>query len=223
VLRKSRGLYPWFGLNGDNRRTVIPSVWVNLRYTDEGATHGSSVSPSLSIRPSSQLLTSLGFNISRDQKDSQWYGNIVDGTGATHYAFAHLDQRTLSLTARINYTASPDLTLEFYAQPFVSTGTYSDVREVSATPEAESYDDRFRPYTPPPGSQTAFKFSQLRTNTVLRWEYRPGSTLFLVWAHGREAYTDEEGRQSWGDDFRDLLDVHADNTFLIKVAHWFNW
>ncbi|MCH8812692.1 MAG: hypothetical protein IID07_12745, partial [Gemmatimonadetes bacterium] len=70
--------------------------------------------------------------------------------------------------------ASPDLTLEFYAQPFVSTGTYSDIREVSATPEAESYDDRFQPYTPPAGSQTAFKFSQLRTNTVLRWEYRPG-------------------------------------------------
>ena len=223
ALHQSRGLYPWFGFNGDNRRTVVPSVWVNLRYTDEGATHGSSISPSLSIRPSSQLQTTLGFNISRGQTDSQWYGNIVDEAGTTHYAFAHLDQRTLSLTARINYTASPDLTFEFYAQPFVSTGTYADVREVSATPEAESYNDRFQPFTPPPGSQIAFKSSQLRTNTVLRWEYRPGSTLFLVWAHGREAFTGEEARRSWGQDFRDLFDVRADNTFLIKVAHWFNW
>ena len=223
ALRQSRGFYPWFGFGGDNRRTVNPSVWVNLRYTDEGATHGASISPSLSIRPSSRLQTTWGFNINRGQTDSQWYENIIDDTGVTHYTFAHLDQRTLSLTARINYTASPDLTLEFYAQPFVSTGTYSDVREVSATPEAESYADRFQPFTPPPGSETAFKFSQLRTNTVLRWEYRPGSTLFLVWAHGREADTSEEARQSWGNDFRDLLDVHADNTFLIKMAHWFNW
>ena len=223
ALRQSRGFYPWFGVNGDNRRTVIPSVWVNLRYTDEGATHGSSISPSITIRPSSQLQTSWGFNIGRDQTDSQWYGNFVDGTGTTRYSFAHLDQRTLSLTARINYTVGPDLTLELYAQPFVSTGTYSDVREVSATPEAESYDDRFQPFTAPAGSPTAFKFSQLRTNTVLRWEYRPGSTLFLVWAHGREGFIGEEDRQPWGNDFVDILDLRADNTFLIKVAHWFNW
>ena len=223
ALRQSRGFYPWFGFNGDNRRTLIPSVWVNLWYTDEGATHSSSISPSLSIRPSSQLQMSWGFNISRGQTDSQWYGNIVDGAGATHYTFAHLDQRTLSLTARINYTASPDLTVEFYAQPFVSTGTYSDIREVSATPEADSYENRFQPFTPPAGSQNAFKSSQLRTNAVLRWEYLPGSTLFLVWAHGREAYTGEENRRSWGNEFLDIFDVHADNTFLIKVAHWFNW
>ena len=223
AMRKSRGFFPWFGFNGDNRRTVIPSVWVNLRYTDEGATHGASISPTISIRPSPSLQTSWGFSIDQGDTDSQWYGNTVDGAGTTHYTFAHLDQRTLSLTARINYTASPDLTLEVYAQPFVSTGTYSDVREVSATPEAESYDDRFQTFTPPPGSQTTFRFSQLRTNTVLRWEYRPGSTLFLVWAHGRQAFSEEEARHSWGNDFLDILDVHADNTFLIKVAHWFNW
>ncbi len=223
ALRQSRRIFPWFGFNGDNRRTVVPSVWVNLRYTDEGRTHGASISPNLSIRPSSQLQTTLGFHINRGQTDSQWYSNIVDETGTIHYTFAHLDQRTLSLTARINYTASPDLTFEFYAQPFVSTGTYSDIREVSATPEAESYDERFQPFTPPPGSPNAFKFSQLRTNTVLRWEYRPGSTLFLVWAHGREGFTGGESQQSWADDFTNLLNLHADNTFLIKVAHWFNW
>jgi hypothetical protein len=196
---------------------------VNLRYTDEGATHGSSISPTIAIRPSSSLQTRWGFRISRDHTDSQWYANIVDGIGTTHYAFAHLDQRTLSLTARINYTASPELTFELYAQPFVSTGTYSDFREVSDTPAAESYRDRFEAYTPPPESLTAFSYRQLRTNAVLRWEYRPGSTLFLVWAHGREAYTTEEARGSWVDDFGNLFDIHADNTFLIKVAHWFNW
>jgi hypothetical protein len=72
--------------------------------------------------------------------------------------------------------------------------------------------------------------SQLRTNAVLRWEYRPGSTLFLVWAHGREAgcpvpqqcALGAESTRRWSRAYRDLLDEHPDNTFLIKVAYWLN-
>jgi hypothetical protein len=92
----------------------------------------------------------------------------------THYSFAHLDQRTLSMNLRVNYTARPDLTLELYAEPFVSTGTYSNFRELSATPAADEFEERFTPFTPPAGSSTGFNFSQLRTNAVARWEYMPG-------------------------------------------------
>jgi hypothetical protein len=62
---------------------------------------------------------------------------------------------------------------------------------------------------------------QLRTNTVLRWEYLPGSTVFLVWAHGREKFLNER-QPSWRDDYSDLFHLHPDNTFLIKVAYWLN-
>ena len=55
---------------------------------------------------------------------------------------------------------------------------------------------------------------------MLRWEYRPGSTLFLVWAHGGE-FLQDQGRRGWQDDFSGLLDLDPDNTFLIKVAYWF--
>jgi hypothetical protein len=123
---------------------------------------------------------------------------------------------------RLNYTATPDLTFEFYGAPFVSTGTYSNVRELSATPDADKYAERFQAYTPPPGSETSFKFTQLRTNAVVRWEYRPGSTMFLVWTHGRQEVGDGNDRQSWSRDYRDLFALHPDNTFLIKVAHWLN-
>jgi uncharacterized protein DUF5916/cellulose/xylan binding protein with CBM9 domain len=220
LLRQSRGIYPWGGLNTDSRRTISGGVWVNLWFTDEGHSSGSSLSPYLNIRLSTRLQANIGTGFSRDKNNTQWYGNFTDSAGPTHYSFARLDQQTVSMSARLNYTLTPDLTFEFYGQPFVATGTYSNVREVSATPDADAYADRFQPYVAPAGSQTSFKYTQLRTNTVVRWEYRPGSTLFLVWAHGRQDSANENPRQSWMRDYRDLFALHPDNTFLIKLAYW---
>jgi hypothetical protein len=198
-------------------------MWVNLSRSDEGNSHHFSLNPSLSLRFSTRFQASLGGNINKSVNDAQWFGNFTDdGLGVTHYAFAHLDQQTVSTSIRLNYIATPDLSFEFYGEPFVSTGTYSDFREVSATPQADDYAARFQPYEPPADRARAFRFSQLRTNTVARWEYRPGSTLFLVWAHGRQGYRTVESDRSWYGEYRDLLDQHPDNTFLIKVAYWLN-
>jgi hypothetical protein len=220
ALRESRGFYPWGGFNTDSRRTVSGGMWVNLGFGDEGKSRRTSLSPYVNIRLSTRLQINIGTGFTNDRSNTQWYGNFTDSTGGTHYTFAHLDQRTVSMNTRLNYTATPNLTFEFYGEPFVATGTYSDVREISATPGAESYDDRFKPYTPPEGSQTSFKFTQLRTNAVARWEYRPGSTVFLVWAHGRQDSSNQNPNQSWTRDYRDLFSLHPDNTFLIKVAYW---
>jgi hypothetical protein len=126
------------------------------------------------------------------------------------------------MSTRLNYTMTPDLTFEFYGEPFVATGTYADVREVSATPDAARYADRFRSYAAPADAPTAFKYAQLRTNAVVRWEYRPGSTLFVVWAHGRQDYSTVNSGRSWTRDYRDLFALHPDNTFLVKLAYWLN-
>lgn len=209
-------------MNGDSRRMIVPSMWVNLWYTDEGKTHGSSLQPSVSLRLSTRLQASLGARIEQDHDHTQWFGNFTDDEGVTHYTFAHLNQRTLSMNVRVNYTAGPNLSFEFYGEPFVSRGTYSQFRELSATPEADAYDARFQPFTPPSDAQTSFRFAQLRTNAVLRWEYRPGSTLFLVWAHGRQDFADVGERQPWHRDYRDLFALHPDNTFLVKVSYWLN-
>jgi hypothetical protein len=176
----------------------------------------------VNLRLSTRLQASIGANISHDHNHTQWYDNSTDANGVTHYTFAHLAQRTLSLSTRFNYTATPDLTLEFYGQPFVSKGRYSDIREVSATPAAASYDARFQPYTLPPDAATEFYITRLRTNAVLRWEYSPGSTVFLVWAHGREDSVNEYPDRSWTRDYREIFELHPDNTFLIKVAYWLN-
>ena len=223
VLRESRTISPWGGFNTDSRRVVSAGLWTNLWFSDEGNTNGWSLSPYVRLRFSTQLSVNIGPNVSRDHNDSQWFGNFTDdGTGVTHYSFAHLDQRTVSMSTRINYTATPNLTFEFYGQPFVSTGTYSDFREVSATPDAAKYRDRYAPYAPPPTEKTAFKYTQLRTNTVVRWEYRPGSTLFVVWTQGRQDDANRNPDQSWTRDYRDLFGLHPDNTFLIKLAYWFD-
>jgi len=58
---------------------------------------------------------------------------------------------------------------------------------------------------------------------VLRWEYKPGSTIFLVWTQGREGFDPAYGNRSFGGEFRELFREHPDNTFLIKVSHWFDW
>ena len=115
---------------------------------------------------------------------------------------------------------TPALTLQVYASPFITKGTFSNVRETSATPRAADYEDRYQPYTPPPGTSLGFNFMQMRSNTVLRWEYRPGSTLFVVWTHGRDAFDGIEGSRSWSEEYDHLFSRHPDNTFLVKLAYW---
>lgn len=222
ALRKSRGFFPWGGFNTDSRKVVSGGFWFNFSRTDEGKSHSKSFDPYVSFRLSTQLQANIGFGYSQNDNNTQWFGNFADSAAVTHFTFAHLNQRTVSMSARVNYTATPDLTFEFYGQPFVSTGTYSDVREVSSTPGAEEYDDRFLPYAAPSGSQTSFKFTQLRTNAVARWEYRPGSTVFVVWQHGRQDASNQNPNQSWMRDYRNLFGLHPDNTFLIKIAYWLN-
>ena len=222
ALRNSRGIYPWFGFNADDRKRVAPALWMNLGFGDEGQSHSVNLSPQVYFNISTRMQASLAANIDETQEHTQWFGNFTDeATGTTHYTFAHLDQQTVSMSMRVNYTARPNLTLEFYGEPFATSGSYSEIRELSATPRAARYAARFQPYEPPASAAREFDYIQLRTNTVVRWEYLPGSTVFLVWAHGRERASAFQ-QDLWRADYRDLFELHPDNTFLIKVAYWLN-
>jgi hypothetical protein len=221
-LRQSRGIFPWGGLNTDSRRVVSGGLWTNLGFYDEGRSYNWSLDPYVNLRFSTQLQMSISPSLSRSINNTQWFGNFTDAGGLTHYTFAHLDQRTVAMSTRFNYTATPNLTFEFYGQPFIARGRYTDVRETSVTPGADEYADRFVSYTPPSDAKLAFKLTQLRTNAVMRWEYRPGSTLFVVWTQGRFDDENKKPDQSWREDYRDLFTLHPNNTFLIKLAYWLN-
>jgi hypothetical protein len=109
--------------------------------------------------------------------------------------------------------------LQFYEQPFVSKGTFSTIREL-ADPGAAAFDARYKPYAVSPDG---FNFKEFNSTAVLRWEYRPGSVLFVVWTQGREGVLGAEGSRSMAGDVRDLFGLHPNNTFLVKASYWFNW
>ena len=224
AVRRDPSLSAWGGVEGDSRRVVHPMLWFNYWRADGGRTESVDVSPTVEIRLGSQFNTIAGFDISRNRDNTQWYGNFTDSLGATRYTFAHLDQRTLSLTWRLDYTITPNMTLQVFAEPFVSKGTYSDVRELK-DPRAAQYQDRYQPYADSAvaANPGGFNYKQFRSNVVFRWEYRPGSTLFLVWQQGRQDYLSAQGDRSFGGDLSDLFGLRADNTLLVKASYWINW
>ncbi|HYT84124.1 MAG TPA: DUF5916 domain-containing protein, partial [Gemmatimonadales bacterium] len=215
AVRKDSYIAPWWGFEGDQRRPVIPYLSFNLFRGDGGRSTSFNVSPSFDLRVSTQFRASLGLSFSHDINDWQYHGTVTDGTG-THYTFAHLDQKTASVSFRLDYTASPTLTVQAYASPFVSKGPYSNVREL-ANPRADRFVDRFQPYAAVPGHEN---FKAFNSNMVLRWEYRPGSTLFVVWSQGRVDPNDVDTSRPMTRDFRRLFDQHPQNTFLVKVSYW---
>ena len=220
AVRNDEAFSAWAGFNGDDRKTVIPELWFNFGSRDEGRSTYVSISPYVTLRLSSQWNMSLGGAIERNKDDRQWYDNITDAGGVTHYTFAYLDQKTLSFTGRMDYTMSPNLTFQLYVQPFVTKGEYSNLRELDQ-PRAADYDDRMKPFTgiSNPGG---FNVKQFRSNAVIRWEYRPGSALYVVWQQGRESFEPQFGGRSFRGDFSELFRSHPDNTFLIKMSYWFD-
>ncbi len=177
------------------------------------------VRPYAVFRPSSRVSAELGTRYQRNRDNTQYLATLgTVGADSTHYLFAHLDQDLLSFTSRFDVTMRPNLSLQMYAEPFVSAGHYTNVRELGS-PRAADYDARFRQYarTAPNGD---FNQKSFNASAVLRWEYRPASTLFLVWTQAREQFDLDEGSFTAGRDYRNLFAARPDNVFLIKASYW---
>jgi hypothetical protein len=219
ALRISPGLNSWAGFTGDPRRDVSPGFNVSYDRGVGGRSFSLGYGPQVDLRVSSRFSFSIGPYFSHNVADQQWNGNYgAVASDTTHYTVAHLDQKTLSLTTRLDFTATPTLSLQLYAQPFISAGRYSNWREL-ADPRAPDIDRRFEPFTLE-GDPGGFNYKQFRSNTVVRWEYRPGSTLFLVWQQGRSQDGLDPGSFELGRDSRNLFRARPDNTFLVKASYW---
>lgn len=222
AIRQDPYVAPWLTIQGDDRDALLPSVSVNYWRGDGGRSHSLSVSPELDIKMSSRFSTSISGGYTQNRNDTQYFDTFTDSASALHYTFAHLEQRTLSITWQLGYAFTPNATLQLYASPFVSKGTYGDVREL-ADPHAAAFAARYQPYgdttvTDNPGG---FNVQAFRSNLVFRWEYRPGSTLFLVWSQGRDGSFPIEGAQGFGGDLRELFAQRSNDIFLIKFSYWF--
>ncbi|HEX6316190.1 MAG TPA: DUF5916 domain-containing protein [Gemmatimonadaceae bacterium] len=216
-------LNSWFGFSGDSRKSIVPGMNMHYNRRDGGLSYNYGLNPYFNIRVASRFSGMIGMFYQKNIDDRQWVRNFgAAGHDTTHYTVGHLSQETLSLTTRLNFTASPNLSFQFYGSPFVSVGEYSDWREVVAPRHAE-YASRFRPFTLGGDvGQNDFNFKQFRSNLVMRWEYRPGSTLFFVWGQGRDQGDIDQGNFRGWRDYQNLFSAHPANTFLIKASYWFS-
>ena len=222
ALRASPDYNLLINVGADPRPKVVPTFAAIYTVADYGRSTLWRIRPYVTVRARSNLSWELGTRYQRNRNDSQWFQNLgVIGNDTTHYLFASLDQELLSFTSRLNYTATTTLSLQCYAEPFISTGRYFRVREL-ADPRAARYDDRFRPYALNT-DDASFNVKELHASAVARWEYRPGSTLFVVWTQGRDQ--DERDRGSFLPvrDLRNLFSARPNNTFLIKASYWMNF
>jgi hypothetical protein len=221
ALRQSRSLWGWAGVEGDNRKSIVPYFFTMWGTGDEGRSNNWQIDPSVTIKVASRFSTDISLSYGHSVNDAQWYDNFGDpGHDTTHHTFARLDQRTMSVSTRLNFTATPTLSLQVYARPFMTGGEYSNWREL-ADPRAAAFLSRYQPYNN--GTiDDAFNFRQFRSNSVVRWEYRPGSTLYFVWAQERTAAEGGPNSAPFNarDDYRALFGSRPGNVFLIKGSYW---
>lgn len=226
------------GLRTDSRKDIHFNIRGSLSLSDHGA-KTYSLSSGLNFRPSGRIHFSLSPRFSDSNRRLQ-YIKKKDIDDQAHYILSRIDQTTVSLTLRLGYTLAPNLSLQLYTQPYVSAGKYSEFKEV-IQPRAETYDDRWHIFRgqelsyqdgyyhiAPPGTDEEiifanpdFNFRQFRLNLVVRWEYLPGSIMYLVWTSGINDYS-YDGTLSLGNDLKGLFGSPSNNAFLLKISYWFN-
>ena len=206
----------WFYVNSDDRHAV--SFNYNGNFFADG--HGSWVreyEPRVTLRPVPSLSMIAGMRVATSVNDTQWVNNVTDTKD--HYVFGRLAQTTVSFNGRVSYTMRPTLSLQLYAEPFVSAGGYSAFKEL-VDGRNPVYGDRYGPFAY--SDNPDFNYRSFRTTNVLRWEYKPGSTIFVVWQQAREGSV-VDGAFRFNRDFHDLFSTSGRNVFLVKLAYWLNY
>jgi hypothetical protein len=223
----------------DTRRVSQLGMDVRAFRETETGSHQLSLGPLLSLRPADRFAFSVGPALDWTTNGWQYVGAPAPA-GRPHYVLARLRQTTVSLTTRVDLAFSPRLTLQLYAQPFASAGRFDRYAEV-ASPRAARTADRVRVFEPermssdPAGGgwrfdlgadglatlpDPTFHVRDLHANLVLRWEYRPGSALFVVWSQQREAALAGPFTHPVGEVFGPFA-LRPDDTLLVKLSYWF--
>lgn len=190
---------------------------------------------SLTYRPTPAIRVSLVPRYNRLHEVAQYVTTVLDtGYAPTYnnqYVFATLDQRTVDIGIRTEWTASSRLSLQLYLQPFVASGDYSDYkyltrpRDDEFTPlNALAYNAENNDYRSSGANAVAFRnpdfnFRSMRGSAVARWEFRPGSAMYVVWSENREDVV-TQGDFRFRRDFAALPHAPSDDVFLVKFSYW---
>ena len=224
LFRDPAGYDAWAGLSTDYRRDLAADVSLNWGQDEDGS-HSYNVNLGLGWAQNSRMNHSLSVGYSERYEDAQWLGNFENpggGIGGTSYVFAELEQQTWDLTLRSSVLFSRDQSLELYLQPYLTVGSYSNAREL-VSPDSRDLEA----YAGYDASDDDFSYGAVNVNLVYRWEYRPGSTLYLVWSHTRSDYDarflhTEPGQFSNDFSTDPLFNNEGENRFMAKLSYWFS-
>ena len=254
MARTPRRLSGSANVRSDGRRQTVGRLNYNWAVED-GDSWNQNVSFNLTTNAGERLRIQLGPAFTRRHASAQYVTSVADPladqTFGRRYIFGGLDQTTVSLETTLNVTFTTWLSLQLYVEPFISTGNYRELKELErpGTFKFLEYGTDIGTLSQDPGGSYAvdpdgtglaapfivsdrdFSHRSLIGNAVLRWEWRPGSTLFLVWQQRRINSLRGDGingTDPWiggfglGRDVGDMFATPADNIFLIKVNYWLN-
>ena len=251
LTRKPAGYASRLGSNTDPRRDWRLNGGVSYS-KDDGGSWSRSANLGLAVRLIERIELETGPNLNRSHTAAQYVKTVTASAAAAtfgrRYVFAPLDQTTLGIETKLLVAFNPKLSLELYTQPFISSGDYAGLMELARPRSFE-----FRRYGTEVGSMSAgadggftvnpdgtgtanfmvdpldFDFRSLIGNAVLRWEWRTGSTLFLVWQQTRSERPvglagpeTDLGNFELGPDARAVFGLHPSNTLMLKVTYWLN-
>jgi hypothetical protein len=240
AMRLSRYLHMSLSGHTDFSRRLGFSMGVHGHTFADGDSRMLDFFPGVRLRILDSLSLSANLAYGRYTDDLQYVATPEPEAGA-RYILGQIDQKTLSATFRINFYLTPDLSIQYYGSPFLSSGRYSDFKRATAS-QAEGYEDRFDrlgpdelTYRPEENSYSVveadgatysfdnpeFSFREFRSNLVLRWEYVPGSSLYVVWSQGRTSES-EVYEESFQSNLDALKRAAGDHVFLVKLSYWFS-
>ena len=230
-------------ISSDRRKKFTYGLFANYSWNEAGG-RGQQFSPRATIRPTSALRVTLSPTLSATHAMAQYVTRVGDPlatrTYGARYVFATLNQRQASMVTRVDWTFTPALSLQLFAQPLLVTADFTDYKEFRRPGQFEfdiygrdvgtiARDDATRVYTVDPdgaGGAPAFTVGDrdfnvrsLRGSAVLRWEYRPGSALFLVWQQSRSGF-EPTGRYDLSENMDALWSATPENVFVVKGTWW---
>ena len=223
--------------NTDRARRMM----LNLQYLGDYNLHGdyslNTFAPGITLRMGNHVLLTGKFNYSQNRDDFQ-YVTSVGETSQPSYITARMEQKTYGLTMNLQVNITPDISIKWYSAPFTSTAQYTDFKKAMNS-ASRVHGNRFHTFTADEicysnnqyevqdgAANHSFKtpdftFNEFRSNFVLRWEYRPGSTLYFAWQHtmsNRESYY----FPNWDNNLERMFGLPPTNVFMLKLNYFIN-
>lgn len=242
MMRNPGRVYGWLGFSTDNRKKIQLELFSNLNNGFNNSSRSLYSQAELTFKPFNYLSLSFEPSYNKSFSKLQYVTDTEYGSNK-RYIFASIERETVSASFRVNFNLNPNLTLQYWGQPFIATGRYHDHKYIT-DPMADSYDDRFRIYSQgqiTTGSEiydidedmdgtsdysfdrTDFNVQEFLSNLVVRWEFSPGSTLYFVWSQNRSG-SNETGRMDYFNNLGDLFENGIEtlnNVFLVKFSYRF--